>query len=222
MRITLIATALIAALLLTGTAAFALPQREEYGAQTPTTDPAIPTLLTEQEAIAIALQHAELTEDVLTLLHGKLDRDEEIPEWEIEWRYGDWEYDYTIHAYTGAIMEWDKEYDPIRQNVTPTEPVISTEPTPEEPAPTQPEPTEPEPVPTEAEAVPLTAMEAVKLALEHAGLSEDQVVKLEAELEKRRDVTYWEVEWEIRDWEYEYHIDYYTGQILFSDKEQDD
>ena len=35
--------------------------------------------------------------------------DDGTPGYEIDFRHGNTEYDYTIHAKTGEILEWDKE-----------------------------------------------------------------------------------------------------------------
>lgn len=82
----------------------------------PTTAPA-PTrpvsadtpLLTREEAIAIALTDAGFTEDQVTRLRTEFDYDDGRPEYEVDFRYGGFEYDYEIHAETGAILSKDKD-----------------------------------------------------------------------------------------------------------------
>ena len=81
----LIATAVIAALLLTGTG------------------------LTAEEALTIALNHAGLTQDQIRRLERERDWDHGRPEWDIEFVSGNYEYSYEIHAETGVILEWDRE-----------------------------------------------------------------------------------------------------------------
>lgn len=81
----LIATAVIAALLLTGTG------------------------LTAEEALTIALNHAGLTQDQIRRLERERDWDRGRPEWDIEFVSGNYEYSYEIHAETGVILEWDRE-----------------------------------------------------------------------------------------------------------------
>ena len=67
--------------------------------------------LTEEEAIAIALTHAGLTKDQVTGLTAKLDTDDGVKEYEIEFRFEAFEYDYEIHAETGEVLKAEKELD---------------------------------------------------------------------------------------------------------------
>ena len=73
-------------------------------------DPNAPTPLTQPQAQAIALEHAQVT-DVSSMV-TKYEIDDGVPQYEIEFRKDDYEYDYTIHAETGEILEQSKEYDP--------------------------------------------------------------------------------------------------------------
>lgn len=65
--------------------------------------------LTEDEAISIALADAGLTQDQVTGLRSDFDYDDGVPEYEVEFRHGGYEYDYEIHAETGAIRFRDKD-----------------------------------------------------------------------------------------------------------------
>lgn len=169
----------------------------------PTEPPVTPppaTELTKEAAIAIALDHAGLTEAEVTRLKAEFDRDDRTPEWEVEFNSGDHEFDYTIHAVTGQILKWDKEYDPPKAKETkPTEPPV-TKPTPEK----------------------LTREAAIAAALEHAGLTEADVTRLKAEFDQDDRTPEWEVEFRVGRMEYEYTIHAETGAILEWDKEIDD
>ena len=65
-------------------------------------------LLPEEEAELIALEHAGFTADQVTNLRTSYDIDDGIPEYEIEFHVDRIEYEYTIHAETGDILEWDR------------------------------------------------------------------------------------------------------------------
>lgn len=65
--------------------------------------------ITAEEAQTIALEHAGLTADQVTGLRANFDRDDGIPEYEVEFRQDRWEYEYEIHAETGEILSWDKD-----------------------------------------------------------------------------------------------------------------
>lgn len=84
--------------------------RESSPATQPTTPPATDKLTAEQ-AKEIALTHAGLTADQVKGLKVELDYDDGVPEYQVEFRHNGWEYDYEIHAQTGKILDWDKEFD---------------------------------------------------------------------------------------------------------------
>ena len=84
----------------------------------PATPPAQPTepkaqaaYLTAQEALALALAHAGMTEDAIRFPQMELDRDDGGLKWDVEFRVDRWEYSYEIHAETGKILEFDKDWD---------------------------------------------------------------------------------------------------------------
>ena len=76
--------------------------------------------------------------------------------------------------------------------------------------------------PAAAEAVLLTKEEAEKIALEHAGLSANQVQKLRTELDYERGKPEYEVDFHVDRIEYDYEIDAKTGKIISWDKDWDD
>lgn len=102
-------TALMLALLLLtgcGTAVTSpdAPQKAVEAAHTSATDQ-----LTQEQAEAIALEHAGFTVDQVTRLRTSYEIDDGIPEYEVEFRVGRTEYDYTIHAETGEILSFDMD-----------------------------------------------------------------------------------------------------------------
>lgn len=58
-----------------------------------------------------ALNHAGLSAGSVTFTKAKLENDDGISVYEIEFRQGQMEYEYTIDATKGTILEWDKDYD---------------------------------------------------------------------------------------------------------------
>lgn len=188
MKIKWIAVFVIAALLTTGAAAFSAAPAEN-GAQIPAAD-----------AENLALKHAGTAAEQVTGLRSVYDLDDGVPEYKIKFRTGDWEYEYTVHAETGVIRDWDKDFEPQKEN---------------DPAPTEPAPTEPA-------KTAVTAQEGVAIALAHAGLTAEQVKKLECEYDVERGIAQWEVEFEFDGWEYEYEIEAATGNILKAEKDWDD
>lgn len=118
MSIRLIASVVIAALLMTDGAVMAaevteygVQQNPQPAAEKQEAQAAVPEVLTAAEAQAVALAHAGLTEAEVTGLRAEYDVERGIPEWEVEFRSGNMEYDYEIHGETGKILSWDKERD---------------------------------------------------------------------------------------------------------------
>lgn len=195
----------VAALLLTGsTAGVLVPSVSEKPAATPPavveTAPAA-TEIASADAMEIALRHAGFTQADVTALRVKKETDDRKSHYDVEFSQNGWEYDYEIHAVTGAVLEWDKEYDPPKQK--PATPVAT------EPAPP-------------AKKAQLTRQEALQIALRHAGLTAQQVKKLQSKLEKDDGVLLWEIEFRSGKWEYDYEIHAVTGAVLEWDREVDD
>lgn len=67
------------------------------------------TLISEAEAKAIALNHVNLTEEDVSFLNVKLDYDDGIQEYEVEFQVGRVEYEFEIHGTTGAILSFEKD-----------------------------------------------------------------------------------------------------------------
>lgn len=67
--------------------------------------------LTQEEAQKIALTHAGFTADQVTGLHVRFEVDDGVPEYEVDFIQDGWEYDYTIHADTGDVLDFDKDND---------------------------------------------------------------------------------------------------------------
>ena len=68
-------------------------------------------LLTAEQAKAIALEKAGLSSGDVTFQKVELDRDDGRLEYELEFRSGRTEYEYTIHARTGAVLDAEVDRD---------------------------------------------------------------------------------------------------------------
>lgn len=73
--------------------------------------PADVQTITADQALSVALSHAGLSGSQVTLTKNALDTDDGITVYEIEFRSGDYEFEYDIDACSGAILDWDKEID---------------------------------------------------------------------------------------------------------------
>ena len=203
MHIKLVASSVIAALLMTGTAVAVSPASGQ-GAQLQPTTVAAATVLTESEVTAIALDHAKLAEGEVMDLKVYLDRDDRRSHWEVHWRSGDWQYDYDISPETGAVLDWDRDYEPLRKSA----PVAQA------PSPTQPaQPTQP------AAAELLSEDQALAIALDHACFAAEEVTGLRIRLDRDDRTPDYEIEFRQGRLEYEYEIHAENGTIEDFDRD---
>ena len=211
MHIKMIAATMIAALLWAGNS-FMVPAATQPNVVDPiSTETTLPPAAhTIQEAESTALAHAGFTADQVTRLHTEVDYEKGVKEFEVEFRSGDWEYDYTVSAETLEILKHQKEYDPPKQKAVETVPAET------KPAETKSADTKP------AESKKISAAEAKSIALAHAGLTEAQVKGLRAEYDRDDGRPEYDVEFRVGNMEYEYEIHAETGKILSWDKEIDD
>lgn len=85
---------------------------EVYTAPAEKPDAADPSgIITESEAKAIALSHAELTEAEVQKLKCKTDKDDGVLVYEVEFKVGQTEYEYEISAMGGSVIKYDVEQD---------------------------------------------------------------------------------------------------------------
>ena len=88
---------------------------EQFQIQTNPTDGAINSSNNDyigvDHAKEIALNHAQLNESDVQFAKAKLENDDGGVEYEIEFYSGRTEYDYTIDAISGNIIEYDVDYD---------------------------------------------------------------------------------------------------------------
>ena len=73
-----------------------------------------PDYISGDEAKAIALKNAGVAESDAVFLKVKLDWDDGRPGYDVEFYSGNVEYDYEIHAVTGAILENDRDMENFR------------------------------------------------------------------------------------------------------------
>ena len=64
-------------------------------------------VLTREEAENIALTHAEVVAADAQAMRTELDRDDGVPVYEVGFYANRTEYEYTIHAESGKILEYD-------------------------------------------------------------------------------------------------------------------
>ena len=66
--------------------------------------------LTKEQAEKIALDHLGFTADQVTRMHSEYEIDDGVPQFDVEFHQGDWEYEFEIHAANGKILSYDKDH----------------------------------------------------------------------------------------------------------------
>ncbi len=66
-------------------------------------------LIGEEQAKSIALQTAGVSADTVSMMWVELDRDYNHIDYEIEFHSGEKEYEISVDAYTGAVLEYSSE-----------------------------------------------------------------------------------------------------------------
>ena len=162
-----------------------------------------------EKANEIAISHAGLSSGSVSFVKAKLDTEDGVKVYDIEFYSGNVEYDYEINAATGAIMSFDQD---IENYEIPTQPQSS--------APTQ-AATQPQTAaPAQAASSGISADRAKQIALSHAGVSGASFKKVK--LDTDDGVRVYEIEFKVGNVEYEYDIDASSGAIILSSSEIDD
>ena len=156
--------------------------------------------ISKTKAKEIALKHAGVKKEDIFDFEAELDREKGVLVWEIGFETKSDEYDYHINALTKKI-EFSKKEDKIpKGNIVPKESTVSKE----------------NNVSKESN---ISREKAKEIALKHAGVKEEDIFDFEAELDREKGVFVWEIGFETKSDEYDYHINALTKKIEFSKKE---
>lgn len=167
-------------------------------ADAPAATAAPATTITAERAQEIALQHAGVSADNVPVVRTKLDFDDGVQVYDVEFYQGGTEYDYEIDAATGAVRSYDFDAEDYR------------------PAPAQ------TPDAAAGSAAYLGVDRAKSIAVAHAGLALSDAVFQKAKLENDDGRAEYEIEFYKDGVEYEYTIDAVSGDVLEYDAEYDD
>jgi len=67
-------------------------------------------LLTKEQAQQIALEYLNVTADQVQWMRTEYEIDDGVPQFDVEFHQGDWEYEFEIHGESGRILSFDKDY----------------------------------------------------------------------------------------------------------------
>lgn len=155
--------------------------------------------ITKAKAKEIALAHAGVSASKATFVQAKLDSEDGVQVYEVEFYSGSTEYDYEINAKTGEILSFDKD---IEDFTIPKKAADSSD---------------------AAQAKPssdyIGVDKAKSIALNNAGLSASSVTFTKAKLDREDGIRVYEIEFYTDTKEYDYEINAKTGKILDKDVE---
>ena len=160
-----------------------------------------------EKANEIAISHAGLSSGSVSFVKAKIDTEDGVKVYDIEFYSGNVEYDYEINSATGAIVSFDQD---IENYEIPTQPAAPTQ------AATQPQTA----APTQAASSVISVDKAKQIALSHAGVSGASFKKVK--LDTDDGVRVYEIEFKVGNVEYDYDIDASSGAIISSSSEIDD
>ena len=151
-----------------------------------------------EKAKEIAMSHAGVSAGSVSFVKAKLDHEDGVKVYDIEFYSGNVEYDYEINAATGAIVSFDQD---IENYAVPTQPQTAA--------------------PTQAQTASVISVDKAKqIALSHAGVSGASFTKVK--LDTDDGVRVYEIEFKVGNVEYDYDIDASSGAIISSSSEIDD
>ena len=144
-----------------------------------------------EKAKEVALKDAGLKANQVKFVQAGTDYENGKKYYEVEFYKGNREYDYTIDAETGKIVEADYDAESWKPATKPESKVISAD-------------------------------EARKIALKHAGVSSSNVRYEKTELDYDDGRQKYEIEFRVGKIEYDYEIDATNGNVLKAEKDYDD
>lgn len=148
-----------------------------------------------EKAKEIAMSHAGVSAGSVSFVKAKIDTEDGVKVYDIEFYSGNAEYDYEINSATGAIVSFDQD---IENYEIPTQPAA----------------------PTQAASSVISVDKAKQIALSHAGVSGASFKKVK--LDTDDGVRVYEIEFKVGNVEYDYDIDASSGAIISSSSEIDD
>lgn len=162
------------------------------------------TFIGESAATTAALTHAKVDQSAAQSLTVKLDEDDGVAYYEIEFCSAGVEYDYEINATTGAVAKFEQDTcdhyahrsGSNNQNQNQNQ--------------------------GNSNGSYIGYDAALQAACKHAGVNVSQVTRLENELDHDDGVARYEISFHVGNMEYEYEINATTGQILKYESERDD
>ena len=167
--------------------------------------PAMP--IGKDAAAYAAEQYAGTTASDSVTAEVDSELDESPAHYEVELHTAWGEFEYLVDAYTGKVISGQK--DLLTTASTPSTPNVTTKPSDQKPDPS-------------GTAQDIGYAKAKSIALNHAGVSENEAYDMDIELDDEDGILVYEVEFKSGNMEYDYEINAATGAILKHESELDD
>ncbi len=148
-----------------------------------------------------ALSHAGKAESAVTEMEVKLDYENGMMVYEVEFKADGYEYEYEINAVTGAVVTFDTELDDDTIGQSQSGSQISGS--------------------VSADTF-IGEEKAREIALSHAGVQEGTIRDYKVDIDEEDGRYVYEIEFESGNLECEYEIDAVSGEIVTYDREVDD
>ena len=159
--------------------------------------------ITIDQAKEIALKHSNLTSDEVSFIKAEKDMDNGIEKYDIEFYYNNKEYDYEINAANGEIINYD--YDVENYNISGQQQSNT-----QQQSNNQQQQDIHQPINTSN----ISIDKAKEIALNHAGLSANQVSFIKAEKDMDDGIVKYDIEFYYNNREYNYEINANNGNIM--------
>lgn len=153
--------------------------------------------ITADEAKNIALAHAKLAQNDVNFVKAELETDNNRLIYDVDFYSGNVEYDYDIDAVTGEIISSDLDIE--NYNIPAQTTAAQQE--------------------TASPAADIGVERAKEIALAHAGLSNDKVSFVKAQLDNEDGVKVYDIEFYSGNVEYDYEISVADGTIISADQD---
>lgn len=169
--------------------------------------------ISAEEAQAIALKNAGVTDSEVTFSHVEKDNEDMAVTYEVSFNTNEGEYDYTIDAESGSIIDRDYEANGIAASSSVTNTTVANNNSSASTAASSAQ--------AAAPATAVTEAQAKETALKDAGLAETAVVNLFVQLDVENGKNYYDVDFDDTNagLDYSYMIDAETGAIVEKSKE---
>lgn len=161
----------------------------------------------ESAATTAALTHAKVDQSAAQSLTVKLDEDDGVTYYEIEFCSAGVEYDYEINATTGDVVKFEQDTCDHYAHRTGSNNSTNQNQNQNQ---------------GNSNGSYIGYDAALQAACKHAGVDASQVSRLENELDHDDGVARYEISFHVGNMEYEYEINASTGQVLKYESERDD